>query len=250
MEELRAIARRGEDQRTEFKAAEADAADIARAIVAMGNSGGSIVVGVGDDGELLGLWYAQPPRITRHIRTMPHLASWRQWVVNVSRHNCEPAVPVSLEHVEAEGRDFLVVHVPDGQDKAYRANGRVYVRLDREVHEATREEIGPLMSESGRVQYERMPVTDAEFSELDDGLVRGYFAEVRHLPYAEDADERARLLVNLGFSPLSTPVGSPPASPVFCSSACDPRTACRPRRSSAPSSTGSTRAPSFATGPM
>ncbi len=200
-EELRALISRGEDQRTEFKAAEADAADIARAIVAMANSGGGLILlGVGDDGNLLGLWYAQPPHISRHIRTMANLPSWRQWVVNVSRHNCEPAVPVAVEHVVAERRDFLVVHVPDGQDKPYRANGRVYVRIDREVHEATREEIGRLMFESGRVQYERLPVPGADLSDLDEGLVREYVTEVRHVPYPGDAEERARLLVNLGLA--------------------------------------------------
>lgn len=200
-EEFRALIGRGENQRTEFKAAEADAADIARAIVAMANSGGgSILLGVGDGGELLGLWYDQPRRITRHIRTMPDLAAWRQWVVNVSRHNCEPAVPIGLEHTPVEGRDVLVVQVPDGQDKPYRANGRVYVRIDKEVHEATREEIGQLMFESGRVQYERLPVPDAEFAELDDALVRGYFEDVRRLPHPADAPERTRLLVNLGFA--------------------------------------------------
>ncbi|MBI2761113.1 MAG: putative DNA binding domain-containing protein [Chloroflexi bacterium] len=200
-EELRALVRQGEGQRVEFKAAEADAADIARAIVAMANSGGGfILLGVSDDGDLLGLWYAQPPDIARHIRTMPDLAAWRQWVVNVSRHNCDPAVPLAVEHVEAEGRDVLVVQVPDGQDKPYRANGRAYVRIDREVHEATREEIGRLMFASGRVQYERLPVPDAALANFDDGLLRDYFADVRHLSYPDVTEERARLLVNLGFA--------------------------------------------------
>lgn len=200
-EELRALVRQGEGQRTEFKAAEADAADIARAGVAMANSGGgTILLGVGDDGDLLGLWYAQPGQIARHIRTMPNLGAWRQWVVNVSRHNCEPAVPIGLERVAAGVPEVLVIHVPDGQDKPYRANGRVYLRIDREEYEATWEEIGRLMFESGRVQYERLPVTDAQLSELDDVLLPDYFVEVRQLPYPEDAEERARLLVNLGFA--------------------------------------------------
>src|SRR5262245_56517100 len=167
----------------------------------MANSGGGApLLGVGDDGELLGLWYAQPSHISRHIRTMPDLSAWRQWVVNVSRHNCEPAVPIGLEHAAVDERDILVAHVPDGQDKPYRANGRIYVRIDKEVHEATREEVARLMVESGRVQYERLPVPDAELGELDDALVRGYFAEVRRLAYPEHADERVRLLVNLGFA--------------------------------------------------
>jgi predicted HTH transcriptional regulator len=104
-DELRALIARGEGQRTEFKAAEADSADLARAITALANSGsGALLLGVGDDGAVLGLWYAQPPGIARHIRTLPDLAAWRQFVVNVSRNNCEPAVPIAVEHAAAEGR--------------------------------------------------------------------------------------------------------------------------------------------------
>jgi ATP-dependent DNA helicase RecG len=199
--ELRALIAGGEGQRIEFKAAEADAADLARALTALANSGGgTLLLGVGDDGQVLGLWYAQPAHISRNIRTMPDLGAWRQFLVNLSRHNCEPAVPIGVEHVAVEGHDVLAAHVPDGQDKPYRANGRVYVRVDAEVHEATREELARLMVESGRVQHERLPVPDAGLSELEDALVREYFAEVRRLPETKDADERARLLVNLGFA--------------------------------------------------
>jgi ATP-dependent DNA helicase RecG len=204
-EDLRDLIRRGEGQRIEFKAAEADSADIARAITALANSGGgSILLGVGDDGEILGLWYAQPSHIGRNIRTLPDLGAWRQWAVNVSRHNCDPAVPVALEHAVIDGVDVLAIHVPDGQDKPYRANGRVYVRIDAEVHEATREELARLMVESGRVQYERLSVPEAELADLDEASLRGYFADIRRVPYPEEADERARLLVNLGFATRQT----------------------------------------------
>jgi predicted HTH transcriptional regulator len=56
------------------------------------------------------------------------------------------------------------------------------------------------MFESGRVQYERLPVPDAAFAELDDALMRGYFEDVRRLPHLADAPERTRLLANLGFA--------------------------------------------------
>jgi ATP-dependent DNA helicase RecG len=200
-DELRALVSLGEDQRTEFKAADADAADIARAIAALANSGGGrLLLGVGDDGAFLGLWYSQPTHIARNVRTMSDLAAWRQWVVNVSRHNCEPAVPITVEHVPVDGHDILVVHVPDGQDKPYRTNHRIYVRIDREVHEATREEISQLLFASGRVQYERLPVPDAELEELDDGLLRRYLTDVRRAPESVDPVQRADLLVNLGLA--------------------------------------------------
>ena len=64
-EELRALIRCGEDQGVEFKAAEADAADIARAIVAMANSGGGTL--------LLGQPVAMVQRtaVTRRGQRMP-----------------------------------------------------------------------------------------------------------------------------------------------------------------------------------
>ncbi len=71
-QELRALILRGENQRTEFKAAEADSADVARAITALANStGGTLLLGVGDDGKLLGLWYAQP-RLPLGLREEEH----------------------------------------------------------------------------------------------------------------------------------------------------------------------------------
>lgn len=43
-------------------------------------------------------------------------------------------------------------------------------------------------------------MADAQLAELEDALVRGYFVGVRRLAYPEDVDERARLLVDLGFA--------------------------------------------------
>lgn len=93
-EELRALVRQCKVQRIEFKATEAVAADVARAIDALANNGGgSLLLGFGDDGEFLGLWYTQPPQINRHLRTMPDMDTWRQWVV-MSRNTASRPLPL------------------------------------------------------------------------------------------------------------------------------------------------------------
>ena len=59
-----------------------------------------------------------------------------------------------------------------------------------------RGDAGRLLEAPDRLHH----LPDAELGDLADALVRDYFAEVRRLPYPENADERARLLVNLGFA--------------------------------------------------
>ena len=103
-------------------------------------------------------------------------------------------------HVAELQAGVLAMHVADGQDKPYRANGRVYVRVYADVREATREDLARLMVELGRVQYERLPVPEADLAELDHGLVWKQFAELRRVSHAEDTDERAQLLVTLAFA--------------------------------------------------
>lgn len=67
-------------------------------MTALANSGGgTLLLDLGDDGDILGLWFSQPPPITRNLGTLPDLSGWRQFVADVSRHNCEPAVSIRLE---------------------------------------------------------------------------------------------------------------------------------------------------------
>jgi ATP-dependent DNA helicase RecG len=58
--ELRTLVGGGEIRRVEVKAAEANSADLGRTIVALANSGGGILLrGIGDEGDIRGLRYAQ-----------------------------------------------------------------------------------------------------------------------------------------------------------------------------------------------
>ncbi len=52
---------------------------------------------------------------------------------------CVPHIQLLLSLFSSAGKQHLsdVVHVPDRQDKPYPANGWVYVRIDKQVHEAT-----------------------------------------------------------------------------------------------------------------
>lgn len=75
----------------------------------LANSGGdALLLGVGDDGDLLARWCAQPPHHAAHA----HAAGpWRlrHFVVNIPRHNGEPLVPIAVEQVAVERRDVVGV---------------------------------------------------------------------------------------------------------------------------------------------
>ncbi|MCL6638752.1 MAG: ATP-binding protein [Firmicutes bacterium] len=91
---------KGEDSFTEFKEERVHPDELAAEMVAFSNSeGGTLLVGVSDRGEILGL--------TDWDKTM-------QRIDNVANHNCEPPVFFVIEKVVIEGKHVLVVKFSQG----------------------------------------------------------------------------------------------------------------------------------------
>jgi len=188
--------RLGEDSLTEFKSVERsgfrlDAHDLAKAIVALANlRGGMVLVGVEDDGRPTGVGTpAQADALMRQISQVCQLG-------------VHPAITCPTVRTEAAGVHILVVEVPEfGPDRPYReAKGAYYVRDGNRSREATRDELVRLL-QSVDHHLDEQPVEGATRADLDEVAVRDFLTlayrglessgdPLRYLPPLRCLDER------------------------------------------------------------
>jgi ATP-dependent DNA helicase RecG len=165
-DELRKRIARGENLTTEFKVAGIHPDDLAASLVAFANSdGGDLFFGVSDRGETAG---------------KTELDALGRQIDNVSRSNCLPPVTVVPEQVEIDGKRFLVVHVPRGEERPYATNRGVhYVRTFSGRRQAARAEILRLFQASESLLSDDQVVhgtgaSDLDFSYFERFLLQAY----------------------------------------------------------------------------
>lgn len=155
---------KGEDSFTEFKDEKVHPDDLAAEMVAFSNTeGGTLVIGVSDKGEIVGLkdW----------DKTMQRLA-------NVASQNCEPPVYFIVEKVTIEDKNILVVKIPKGPQRPYRTNrGIYYVRVGSSKRQATREELLRLYQAGRAIYYDELPVPGTSLDDLDLLYFRKFFED-------------------------------------------------------------------------
>ena len=152
---------RGEDGRTEFKSVlrrnfEADPKVIAKAVVAIANSGGGeVFLGVEDDGEVTG---------TGSIGQVDKLMLQ---VSQVCHDSVQPSIVCRSIKVEAGEHVVLVVEVPGhAPERPFSVRAHYYVRDGNRSREATRAELIRLL-ESESFHVDEQPVAGATLADLD-----------------------------------------------------------------------------------
>lgn len=131
---LRELVRQGEGRYLEFKFKTSHPEKIVREIVAFANTaGGILLIGVGDDGTIPGLKYADEDEYL---------------LVRAIEKFCFPAIPYTLERIPlADEREVLLLRIPRSTqrphyilpDPADPDNRRVYVRVDDKSVQASKE---------------------------------------------------------------------------------------------------------------
>lgn len=173
--ELLRRVRGGEDSFTEFKAAGTSNDDLAKELCAFLNAqGGSVLIGVEDDGTLVGA------------------PDWdEERVMNIARTTIDPAPIPTFQRVVLPPDDLIVVvvSVESGVEKPYaRRSGesrRYYKRVGTTSREATREELIRLTQASGAVIGDARPVPHTSLMDIDDDAV-AVFLEGRGVGDLED----------------------------------------------------------------
>jgi hypothetical protein len=136
--EILEIAKRGEDQFYEFKAAGVEVQKLSREIAAMLHSslGGIILYGVDDDGTIIG------SDVSRQKMDQP--------LQNSIKNGISPAASIKLSSVSVVGNDILVIVVPPWNRRdVYQFGERILIRKGTNVFAAKPEEIRAL--HDGRV---------------------------------------------------------------------------------------------------
>lgn len=135
-----------------------DAADVAKAIVALANSGGGqVLLGVEDDGRVTG------------VGTRAQADALQLQISQVCQDRVHPPLTCRLTKaaLDDEAHDVLVVDVPGfAPDRPYRAAKTYYVRDANRSREATRDELVRLL-QSADHHFDEQPVVDATLDDLD-----------------------------------------------------------------------------------
>ncbi len=103
--QLDELIEQGESTRLEFKRTISSAHRIARTLAAFANtSGGTLLIGVADDGKILGV-----PSELREVRK----------VEDATDKLVDPVLSVSYETLSPDGRKVLIINVPESEEKPH-----------------------------------------------------------------------------------------------------------------------------------
>jgi ATP-dependent DNA helicase RecG len=174
--EILTILSQGEDSLNQFKKNITNADSLAAEIVAFSNGkGGSLFIGVDDDGTVTGLSKEDIQRLN-------------QLVSNTASQSVIPAVNPTTMIATVHGLLILIVEVPKGINKPYQdKNGVFWVKSGADKRKATsREEIQRLFQSSGMVHADVNP-SGLTVADLD----MPYFQRFFEKRYGEKLEDQA-----------------------------------------------------------
>jgi ATP-dependent DNA helicase RecG len=156
---------RGEDSRQQFKSDTTNADSMAAELAALANSGGGTVfLGVADDGSIAGLDAAAVRRLN-------------QLISNAASQHVRPPLHPQTHNVQTAQGLVLVVSVADGLNKPYMdLQGRVWVKSGADKrHVTAREEMQRMFLRGGLLQADQVPVRIATVADIDERALGRYF---------------------------------------------------------------------------
>ena len=167
-EDIRQRLHLGEDSRWEFKQVEYAGSrptsptrdDLADEMIAFANAnGGSLLLGVTDDGVLQGMAPEQ-------------MAALSNLMVEVSTDSIEPALRIDVHNRELDGKAFVMVEVPRG-DSLHERSGRSWIRVGASKRRLTGDERMRLAQRRAQARYlwfDRQAVPNTGFETLSERL--------------------------------------------------------------------------------
>lgn len=162
--EMLELIEKGEDSQTQFKERFDSIDSLAAEICAFSNSkGGNILVGVSDDGGIIGL-------------SIENVKKLNQWVSNACSQKIDPQVSVTTQTIKYMDNIVMAINVPVGTNKPYMANGKdIWVKVGSDKRRAKREEIQRLLQSSGHLYADEMTVDNTDLGDIDLELFKSFY---------------------------------------------------------------------------
>ena len=183
---LKAVAL-GEDSRRQFKADVNNPDSLAADLVAFSNSnGGTLFIGVTDDGALKGLAPADVRRINQLIGNA------------AAQHTRSPISPTTENVKVGSGRVVIALAVSEGLDKPYfDRNGVIWVKAGSDRRRIqSKEELRRLFQMSDQFHADELP-TKAGVDKLDKLRFRDFLRDAYKEDFPDSRDDLIRLLQNM-----------------------------------------------------
>ena len=188
VQELLQILANGEDSKHQFKREVTRLDSLAAELAAFSNtSGGQIIIGVEDDGQISGLAPLQVRQFNQHLS-------------NAASDHVRPPVHPATENIATDKGIVIVVTVPNGLNKPYMdLQGRVWVKNGADKrHVTSREEMQRMFLNAGLIQADTLAIPDSTLNDLDEKAFNAYFHKRFH--YDTEPSQLQSVLNNMGLA--------------------------------------------------
>ncbi|UUX92199.1 RNA-binding domain-containing protein [Methanoplanus endosymbiosus] len=180
----------GEDSHRQFKQDITNADALAAEMAAFANSeGGTIFIGVADDGTVPGL-------------TLKDVGRLNQLISNSASYHVKSPLNVRTENVRMEkDRIVIVLTVPKGIDKPYfDKNGVIWIKTGADKRRVnTKEELCRLFQSADQFHADELP-TKAGTDRIDRLRLRMFLEKKYGIQYPESDDDLLRILQNMNLA--------------------------------------------------
>jgi len=141
-------------------------AGLALELIAFSNAlGGTLLIGVDDNGSVAGISDASIGRLN-------------QLISNAASENCVPPVYPVSEIFEYENKKVMIVRIPYGANKPYATkDGRFVTRSGADKRMISNDEMRRLLQETGKLAAEETPVKKGSWDDIDAGLFCRFYEE-------------------------------------------------------------------------
>ncbi|QEP43524.1 AAA family ATPase [Ectothiorhodospiraceae bacterium BW-2] len=164
----------GEDSFTQYKANIHDSKKLAEEMVAFSNAeGGVILVGIGDNGEIIGV-------------TSEDIHRLNQLISNTANENIKPPIYPLVQLEQLSGKQILIIRVRKGSARPYAtSSGHYLTKSGADKRKMSPEELKRLFAESGGLSADESVINGSTMGDLNSELIY-QFLEKRDNPIYQD----------------------------------------------------------------